>query len=101
MIIREKYDRLLSEYGFQTENEANNVNDMLQEVLVGFLRDCKKPAIWCYGEHTKMLMSDFMNELKQVKFIVDAHAEKYSDDSGFKVIHSQEVELYGIDGVVH
>ena len=100
MIIREKYDRLLSEYGFQTENEANNVNDMLQEVLVGFLRDCKKPAIWCYGEHTKMLMSDFMNELKQVKFIVDAHAEKYSDDSGFKVIHSQEVELYGIDGVI-
>ena len=45
MIIREKYDRLLSEYGFQTENEANNVNDMLQEVLAGFLRDCKKPEI--------------------------------------------------------
>ena len=100
MMLREKYDSLLSEYGFQTENEVDNVNDMLQEALTSFLSECKKPAIWCYGEHTKMLMSDFMNELKQVKFIVDAHAEKYSEDSGFMVIHSQEVEFYGIDGVI-
>ena len=100
MSLKEKYDELLSEYGFQTENEADNINDMLQNALTDFLRGCKKPAIWCYGEHTKMLMSDFMNELKQVKFIVDAHAEKYSEDSGFKVIHSEEVEQYGIDGVI-
>lgn len=100
MLLEEKYNELISEYGFKTENDADNVNDMLQDALAAFLSDCKKPAIWCYGEHTKMLMSDFMNELKQVKFIVDAHAEKYSEDSGFKVIHSQEVELYGIDGVI-
>lgn len=100
MVIREKYNSLLSEYGFETENDADNVNDMLQDALASFLGDCKRPALWCYGEHTKMLMSDFMNELKQVKFIVDAHAEKFSEDSGFKVIHSQEVELYGIDGVI-
>lgn len=100
MLIKEKYENLLSEYGFQTENDADNVNDMLQDALAVFLSGCKKPAIWCYGEHTKMLMADFMNELKQVKFIVDAHAEKYSEDSGFKVIYSREAEKYGIDGVI-
>lgn len=100
MVIREKYNNLLSEYGFETQNDAEDVNNMIQDALSGFLDSCKKPALWCYGEHTKMLMADFMNELKQVKFIVDAHAEKYSVDSGFKVIHSQEVEHYGIDGVI-
>lgn len=100
MFLEEKYNELISEYGFETEKDADNVNDMIQTALTAFLNSCEKPAIWCYGEHTKMLMADFMNELKQVKFIVDAHAERYSENSGFKVIYSREVELYGIDGVI-
>lgn len=99
-LLQTKYDALVAEYDFGTQNEADNVNCMLQDVLTKFLRSCDKPAIWCYGEHTKMLMSDFMNELKPAKYIIDAHAEKYSEDSGFKVIHSKEIEGYGIDGVI-
>ncbi|MDE7177470.1 MAG: hypothetical protein K2O59_06600 [Lachnospiraceae bacterium] len=100
MALEEKYKTLLTEYGFETENDATNVNFMIRDALEAFVQSCKKPAIWCYGEHTRMLMADFMNELKSVKFIVDEHAEKYSEDSGFKVIHSQEVSLYEIDGII-
>ncbi|MDE6626428.1 MAG: hypothetical protein K2K56_08670 [Lachnospiraceae bacterium] len=100
MLLEERYNELIAEYGFETENDGANVNGMLRDVLAAFAHGCEKPAIWCYGEHTRMLMADFINELKQVKFIVDEHAEKYSEDSGFKVIHSQEVGLYGIDGVI-
>lgn len=100
MLIKDKYNELISEYGFETESEGANVNGMLRDVLAAFAHSCEKPAIWCYGEHTRMLMADFINELKQVKFIVDEHAEKYSEDSGFKVIHRQEVGLYGIDGII-
>lgn len=100
MLLEEKYNELISEYGFETESESANVNGMLRDVLAAFAHSCKKPAIWCYGEHTRMLMTDFINELKSVKFIVDEHAEKYSEDSGFKVIHSQELSLYGIDGII-
>lgn len=100
MLIEEKYNELISKYGFETETDGANVNCMLRDALATFTHSCKKPAIWCYGEHTKMLMADFINELKPVKFIVDEHAEKYSGDSGFKVIHRQEVGLYGIDGII-
>lgn len=100
MTLEEKYKTLLTEYGFETENDASNVNFMIRDALYAFVRSCKKPAIWCYGEHTRMLMADFMNELKSVKFIVDEHAEKYSKDSGFKVIHSREVSFYEIDGII-
>lgn len=100
MLLKQKYEELITEYGFETENDTVKAYYMIRDALTGFVRRCKNPAIWCMGEHTRMLMADFMNELKQVRFIVDAHAEKYSEDSGFKVIHSGEVGLYGIDGII-
>lgn len=100
MLIEDKYNELISEYGFETESDGANVSCMLRDALAAFVYSCKQPAIWCYGEHTKMLMADFMNELKPVKFIVDEHAKEYSEDSGFKVIHRQEVDFYGIDGII-
>lgn len=100
MLLQEKYEQLILEYGFETDINTENVNGMLRDVLTVFLSECRTPAIWCYGEHTRMLMSDFMNELKSVKFIIDRHAGDYAEDSGFKVLYSSEIEEYGIDGVI-
>lgn len=100
MLLEEKYNELLSEYGFETENNAENVSCMIRDALAGFMSGCIRPAIWCYGEHTKMLMADFMNELKNVRFLIDEHAEKFSADAGFQVISDKDVEKYGIDGIV-
>lgn len=100
MLLEEKYKQLIAEYDFKLETNTANVNYMIRDALAEFVSGCKVPAIWCYGEHTKMLMADFMNELRTVKFIIDGHAEKYSDDSGFKVIYSKETETYRIDGII-
>lgn len=100
MLLEEKYNELISEYGFKVKNDTESISFMIRDALTMFASDCSKMAIWCYGEHTKMLMADFMNELKSVKFIIDEHAENFSDDSGFKVIHSKDLGKYAIDGII-
>lgn len=100
MLLEEKYNELIAEYDFRTKSNTENVSYMVRDALTMFLSVCKEPAIWCYGEHTKMFMSDFMCELRNVKFIIDEHAENFSEDSGFKVIHSKDVPQYNIDGIV-
>lgn len=100
MLLEEKYDKLVSDFGFQIENSPENISGMIRDALTDFKADCKVMAIWCYGEHTKMLMADFMNELKSVKYIIDEHAENFTGDSGFRVIQSKDVGKYGIDGII-
>lgn len=100
MLLEEKYNELVSEYGFKSGVATGAVNAMLRDVLVTFAASCKNPAIWCYGEHTKMLMSDYMNELKTVRYIIDSHAQDYMDGSGFQVICDRDAELYDIDGII-
>lgn len=100
MLLEEKYNELIAGYGFKVEDNTENVSCMIRDVLTMFASGCKRLAIWCYGEHTKMLMADFMTELRSVKFIIDEHAENFSEDSGFKIIHSKDVEKYDIDGIV-
>lgn len=100
MLLEEKYNELVSEYGFKSEGAIGTVNAMLRDVLVMFVASCKNPAIWCYGEHTKMLMSEFMNELKSVRYIIDSHAQDYKGESGFQVICDRDAELCDIDGII-
>lgn len=100
MSIVEKYERLISEYGFTKLNNPVNVNYLIREAIDSYLPYCKRPAIWCYGEHTKMLMADFMNELKTVKYIIDERADDYRESSGFNVIGKEDIEKEGIDGVI-
>jgi hypothetical protein len=100
MLIEEKYERVLSEYGFMEVNKAVNVNHLVKEALDTYIPSCERPALWCYGYHTKVMMSDFMNELKSVKYIIDERADEYKEASGFQVIHKTEIASNKIDGVI-
>lgn len=100
MLIQEKYEHILSEYGFTELNKAINVNYLVREALDAYVPSCKKPALWCYGYHTKMLMSDFINELKSVRYIIDERADEYREASGFQVITKEEIVNNGVDGVI-
>lgn len=100
MLIEEKYEHLLSKYGFTGLNKAVNVNYLVKEALDKYISSCQRPALWCYGYHTKMLMTDFMNELKSVKYIIDERADEYKEASGFQVIHKTEIGGNKIDGIV-
>lgn len=100
MLIEEKYEHILSEYGFTELNKAVNVNYLVREALDAYVSSCKRPALWCYGYHTKMLMADFMNELKSIKHIIDERADEYEEASGFQVINKKEIINNEIDGII-
>lgn len=100
MLIEEKYEYLLTKYGFTELTKAVDVNYLVKEALDIYIPSCRRPALWCYGYHTKMLMSDFMNELKTVKYIVDERADEYKEASGFQVIHKTEIASNKIDGII-
>lgn len=96
--LQEEYDALLHKYGFN-DNQPREVSKVVRKSLIDFTRECKKPAIWCYGKHTQMLMADFMAELKEVKYIIDKNASKYTD-AGFRFITEDQIENQNIDGVI-
>lgn len=96
--LQEEYDALLYKYGFG-DNQPGEVSKVVRNSLIDFTRECKKPAIWCYGKHTQMLMADFMVELKEVKYIIDKNASKYAD-AGFQFITEDQIETQNVDGVI-
>lgn len=98
-ILERQYEKLFETYHFERPIEARNVNAIIKKSLQDFLKGSEKPAIYCNGGHTKMLMADFMYELKSVKYIVDNYANR-TDDNGFRLIKDEELETAGIDAVI-
>ena len=85
------YRMLMDKYGFESSTSCENLNRTIKNLLSEFLHECKTPAIWCYGRHTKMMMADFMFEMKQVKTVID---DKFAGakESGFSIITEEEIE---------
>lgn len=79
--------------------EQANISQVIKKALAEFTAGCSLPALWCYGEHTKMLMVDFVFEIKNVRYIIDRN-RKDSTEGGFQIISEDEICKYGIDGIV-
>ena len=56
-------------------------------------------AIYCYGEHTKALMREYIFELRSIMYIVD-NGNIDAKYQGFTIIKDDDLEFYGIDGVI-
>ena len=97
--IREAYTAIFERYDLDKPIDAGRINTIIRDSLNEFMKDCEKPAIYCYGEHTQVLMSDFISELRKVKIIIDNYVDT-SKAGGFKLIRDSEIEANGIDGVV-
>ena len=97
--IEQKYNNLFEKYSLEKPLEAKKVNLIIKKSIQGFLAEAKNPAIYCYGGHTKMLMADFIYELKPIKFIIDNYATS-SDNTGYKFIKDDEIEDQKIDSVI-
>lgn len=97
-LLREKYKYLqqMCELNF---SENSKINSLVKNAICTFVERCNNPAIWCYGRHTKMLMSDFMFELKKVHFIID-NGIKNSADTGFQIIGESSILEKQIDGII-
>lgn len=99
MGLSEKFNQLQSKYTFLETYPKAKLYTYIRESLTGFLSRCATPAVWCYGSHTRMLMADFIFEMKKVKFIIDGKYEQ-ADAGGFCVIHEDRILECGIDGIV-
>ena len=97
--LSNQYQQLINKYGFEEGFDGIEMNLEIKEGLSNFLKECNNPAIWCYGQHTKMLMADFVFEMKSVKYIVDENYKSQKVD-GFNIIRSEDIKRKRIDGIV-
>jgi hypothetical protein len=98
-LLEQKYNSLFETYHFEPTISSKSVSTIIKKALEDFMLQSKKPAIYCNGGHTRILMSDFMVALKKVKYIVDNYADT-NDEGGFHLIKDNEIEENGIDAVV-
>ena len=98
-LLLQEYDNLIKKYNIQTGQNIDGINYMIKQLLGDFCRQCERPALWCNGVHTSSLMSDFMFEMKNVKYIVDKF-QKPSENSGFYIISPDSVMANAIDGII-
>lgn len=95
-----KYDEVVKILGIvDNKTLQDKINIIVKESLKKFADSCRVPSIWCFGQHTKMLMADFMYEMKAVKYIIDNNY-KGESQSGFRIITQDEINNYHIDGII-
>lgn len=97
-VLQERY-RVLQQMFDLDSADNGKINSLIKNAICSFVNRCNNPAIWCYGRHTKILMSDFMFELKNVHFIID-NGVKDKVDSGFKIINESSIFENQIDGII-
>lgn len=97
--LQKRYNALFSDYKLDRPLDAENICSVIKQSLHCFLEGKKKPAIYCNGGHTQMLMADFMYELKKVKYIVDNYSS-CDEDHGFILIRDEDLETQEIDAVI-
>ena len=97
--LEDKYHALTQYFDICDESSKTHINKIIKESLYHFVNSCETPAIWCYGKHTKMLMTDFIFEMKGVRLIVD-ETHKGEEGSGFSIIGQEQITKNKIDGII-
>lgn len=92
------YAELLKLAGIEQRDTAQNMNYIIKKALADFVKSCRCPAIWAYGVHTRMLMADYIFEMKPVKYIIDEF--RTEDAGGYTMIRSSEIPDTNIDGII-
>lgn len=97
--LEDKYKKILNALGIVESGYGEKINAIIKNELGQFMKTHSKVAIYGGGEHTRMLMADYMYELKSVEYIIDNNSKKDSHE-GFKIISEKDLEFYGINGVI-
>lgn len=98
-LLQKKYAAL---QGMCRPGVSQDIGDMIsiiKKAVSEFVERCDTPAIWCYGTHTKMLMADFIFELKKVHYIID-NGIGNGTGSGFEIISEGRIAEKKIDGII-
>lgn len=97
--LEKKYNDVLTKYDFYTRENIGKIDIEIKKIISEFLEDTKNPAIYCNGGHTRMLMSDFVKELKKVKIIIDNYLE-HNNSGGYIYIKEEDIKEYQIDAII-
>lgn len=97
--LEEQYQELLRLCDLNLNQKQGNINQIIMNSIKKFTDSCSVPAIWCYGKHTKMLMTDFISEMRNVRYIIDANYSE-CEESGFRIIKENEIRDNHIDGII-
>lgn len=97
--LETEYKELIKKYDIEEVMAPQSVTKAIRDMINRFMNANQRVALYCYGEHTKMLMSEFAFELKNIICIIDNHMD-CSKKSGYKIIRETEIEDERIDGVI-
>lgn len=100
MNLIEKYQQFVEKYGREDEVVSSaSVTQEVRSMIIDFMHRNKKVALYCYGEHTEMLLAEFVFELKGIVCIIDNYIDN-RDNTGYRIIKENEIEENQIDGVI-
>ena len=99
--LEKAYREITEEWGILDSDRAEQagISMIIKDSLENFTKKCSKPALWGLGEHTDALMSSFIFELKNVKYII-SRKQNGSVKGGFQIVGEADVCKYGIDGII-
>ena len=97
-MMEQKYRELCEILDISEGKNYSELNYLIKEVLIDFMKDKQQPAIYCNGIHTSRLMADYVYELKKVKYIIDQNESSIAE--GYNVISKGQIDENGIDAVI-
>lgn len=81
------------------ETNDTQKNAVIREAISAFMKEHHSVAVYCNGRHTRVLMSDFVFELKNLVAIIDNNVSDCIA-SGLPIISDSDIEENGIDGII-
>lgn len=97
-LLTQKYKELIKLCKIDEDIDKKHTSLAIRNILSKFCHSHNNVAIWCNGEHTRMLMADYMDELKNVNIIIDNKLNGQGD--GFNIIRENEIIDNRIDGII-
>lgn len=97
-LLMQKYNELIKLCNIDEDVDRKHTSLAIRNILNKFCYSHNNVAIWCNGEHTRMLMTDYMDELRNINIIIDNQLNGYGD--GFNVIKESEIRDNRIEGII-
>lgn len=96
-LLLKRYREVCENVEIHQDNYAG-INSCIRDILRKFMDNHKRVAIYCNGFHTKMLMTDFVSDIREVVCIIDNGTKIVGE--GLPIIRDNEIDEYAIDGVI-
>lgn len=95
-----KYNHFLISHDIEEDALSSSlINIKIRGMLKDFMKEHNNVAIYCYGQHTEMILAEFVSELRNIVCIVDNYKEN-RENEGYKIIKDDEIEDNQIDAVI-